>query len=110
VIKKWSFITDDPADADRLRLHDEYADWCWHPRYRSEPFDFGDEVNFRRGVDLFAEMVRKRYSRSRPSTPAIARLNFGSCSMLYRLKAKIDIRSIAEEEVKAAGWDRRDYT
>ena len=26
-----------------------------------------------------------------------------------RLKANIDIRAIAEEEVKASGWDRRDY-
>ena len=54
-------------------------------------------------------MIRKRYSRSRPSTPAIARLNFGVRSLLYRLKANLDIRPIAEEEVKATGWDRSDY-
>jgi predicted unusual protein kinase regulating ubiquinone biosynthesis (AarF/ABC1/UbiB family) len=110
IIKKWSYVTDDPADADRLRLHYEFSEWCWRPRYRGEPTDFGDEVVFRRGVDLFTEMVRKRYSRSRPCTPAIARLNFGAVSMLYRLKAKIDIGPIAEEEVKATGWDRSDYT
>ncbi len=109
-VKEWSSITDDSADADRLRLHDEYTDWCWLARYRSEPFDFGDEADFRRGIDLFIEMVRKRYNRARPSTPAIARLNFGVRSMLYRLKAKINLRSIAEEDVKAAGWDRSDYT
>jgi predicted unusual protein kinase regulating ubiquinone biosynthesis (AarF/ABC1/UbiB family) len=108
-IKQWSYITDSPDDADRLRLHDEYSDWCWRPRYRGEPTDFGDEVMFRRGIDLFTEMVRKRYSRSRPCTPALARLNFGSVSVLYRLKAKIDIRPIAEEEVKATAWDRSDY-
>jgi hypothetical protein len=28
---------------------------------------------------------------------------------MYRLKAKIDVRTIAEEEVKAAGWDRSEY-
>jgi predicted unusual protein kinase regulating ubiquinone biosynthesis (AarF/ABC1/UbiB family) len=108
-IKEWSYITDDSVDADRLRLHDEYADWCWTARYRGGPFDFADEVDFRRGVDLLIEMVRKRYSRARPSTPAIARMNFGVRSMLYRLKAKIDFRIIAEEEVKATGWDRSDY-
>ena len=54
-------------------------------------------------------MVRKRYSRSRPCTPVIARQNFGLRSMLYRLKARIDIRPIAEEEVKVTGWDRSDY-
>jgi hypothetical protein len=29
--------------------------------------------------------------------------------MLYRLKAKIDVRPIAEDEVKATGWDRSEY-
>jgi hypothetical protein len=41
--------------------------------------------------------------------PAFARLNFGVRSMLYRLKAKLDVRPIAEEEVKATGWDRSAY-
>lgn len=105
-VKAWSSITDDPAEADRLRLNEEYADWCWRCRYWGGPFDFGDEAGFRHGIDLFTEMVRKRYSRSRPCTPVVARQNFGVRSILYRLKAKIDIRPIAEEEVKAAGWDR----
>ena len=29
--------------------------------------------------------------------------------MLYRLGAKIDIAPIAEDEVRATGWDRSDY-
>ena len=108
-LKEWSYLTDDPADADRLRLHEQFAEWCWLSRYRGQAFDFGDEADFRRGIDLFVEMVRKRYNRARPSTPAIARMNFGVRSMLYRLKAKIDSREIAEEEVKATGWDRSKY-
>ena len=59
-MKEWSYITDDPIDADRLRLHDEFAEWCWLAHYRGVAFDFGDEVDFRRGVDLFIEMVRKQ--------------------------------------------------
>jgi predicted unusual protein kinase regulating ubiquinone biosynthesis (AarF/ABC1/UbiB family) len=107
--KIWCHITDDRADAERLRLNDEFADWLWRCRYHGGPFDFGDEADFRRGIDLFTEMVRKRYNRARPCTPAIARQNFGLRAMLYRLKARIDIRPIAEEEVKATGWDRSDY-
>jgi predicted unusual protein kinase regulating ubiquinone biosynthesis (AarF/ABC1/UbiB family) len=109
-IKAWSSLTDNPADADQLRLHEEFSDWTWRPNYLGEPFDFGDEADFRRGIDLFLEMGRKRYNRARPCTPAIARMNFGLRSMLYRLKAKIDGRPIMEEEVKATGWDRSDYT
>jgi predicted unusual protein kinase regulating ubiquinone biosynthesis (AarF/ABC1/UbiB family) len=108
--KEWNFIRDDPADADRLRLCDEFAEWCWLTQHKGKPFDFGDEPYLRRGIDLFTELIRKRYNRSRPSTPAIARLNFGVRALLYRLKAKIDMRPIAEEEVKATGWDRSDYT
>jgi predicted unusual protein kinase regulating ubiquinone biosynthesis (AarF/ABC1/UbiB family) len=108
-VKEWSSLTDRPADTDQLRLHEEFSDWVWRPRYAGGPFDYGDEADFRRGIDLFTEMVRKRYNRARPSTPAFARMNFGVRSMLYRLKARIDVRPIAEEEVKATGWDRSAY-
>jgi predicted unusual protein kinase regulating ubiquinone biosynthesis (AarF/ABC1/UbiB family) len=108
-MKEWSGIGDDPVEHDRLRLNEEYADWSWRSRYCGGEFDFGDAVDFRRGVDLFVQMVRKRYSRSRPCTPVIARQHFGWRSMLYRLGAKVDIAPIAEDEVRATGWDRNDY-
>jgi aarF domain-containing kinase len=108
-VKEWNLIRDDPADSDRLRLYYQFIEWCWLAQHRGGPFDFGDEAYLRRGIDLFTEMFRKRYTRSRPSTPAIARLNFGVRALLYRLKAKIDVWPITEEEVKATGWDRSDY-
>ena len=108
-VKEWSWITDEPADADRLRLIETYADWVWQSRYCGGSFDFGDENYFRRGIDLFREMVSKRYNRARPCTPVISRQQFGLFSMFYRLKAKIDVRPVAEQEVKATGWDRSEY-
>ena len=81
----------------------------WRARYCGGEFDFGDEADFRRGVDLFLEMARKRYTRSRACTPSISRQYFGFRSIFYRLKAKIDVAPIAEEEVRATGWDRSDY-
>jgi hypothetical protein len=78
-------------------------------RYRGGEYDFGDEADLRRGIDLFMEMIRKRYSRGRPSTPAIARNQFAWRALLYQLQAKVDIRALAEQEVKATGWDRSDY-
>lgn len=106
-IKEWSFITDETADAERLRVSVAFSDWLWRCRYCGGEFDFGDEAEFRRGVNLTAEMVRKRFTRAHPTTPAISRQNFGLRSLLYRLKAKIDVRPIVEEELKATGWDRR---
>lgn len=108
-IKRWSDISDEPHDADRLQVSDEFADWVWRPRYPDGVFDFGDEADFRRGVELFNKMVSRRYARGKPSTMVICRSNFGWRSILYRLRAKIDLTPIAEEEVRAAGWNRSDY-
>jgi aarF domain-containing kinase len=106
-VKEWSDIRDD--EPDRLRLNEQFAEWCWRSRSFDGEFDFGDEADFRRGIELFAEMIRRRYSRSRPNTPTIARGNFATRAIMYLLKARIDIRPIAEEEVRATGWDRSDY-
>jgi predicted unusual protein kinase regulating ubiquinone biosynthesis (AarF/ABC1/UbiB family) len=108
-IKLWSGLTDDPAEADNLRLSVEFEDWEVRSRYHDGPFDFADEAYFRHGIDLFNEMARKRYSKSRSCSLVIVRQHMGWLSILYRLQARIDIRAIAEEEVKATGWDRSDY-
>jgi predicted unusual protein kinase regulating ubiquinone biosynthesis (AarF/ABC1/UbiB family) len=108
-MKEWSWISDDPADSERLKVSEKFADWNWRSRFCYCEFDFGDEADFREGVDLFIEMVRKRYSRSRACTPVIARQNFGLRSIFYKLKAKFEVAPLAEEEVRATGWDRSDY-
>jgi predicted unusual protein kinase regulating ubiquinone biosynthesis (AarF/ABC1/UbiB family) len=104
-VKEWLGITDDPADAERLRLCVEYTEWAWRSGYLEGPFDFGDEADFRRGIELITQLVLRRYSPGRSCTGVILRHYFGLRSLLYRLKARIDVRSIAAEEVKAAGWD-----
>jgi aarF domain-containing kinase len=108
-LKEWSWIDDDPADADRLRLTDEFSHWSWRARSDHREFDFGDAADFRRGIDLFVEMLRKRYSRARACTPMMARQQLALRAILYQLRAKIDFTPIAEEEVVATGWDRSDY-
>ena len=105
--KEWCNLRDD--ETDRIHVTERYADWCWRSRYCGGEFDFGNEADFREGITLFTEMVRKRYSRARPNTPVIARCQFAWRSMLYQLRAKINIRDLAEEEVKATGWDRSEY-
>lgn len=106
-MKAWSGLSDE--NSDQMRLYEAFAEWNWRARDFDGPFDFGDEADFRRGVELFTEMVRKRYSRGHRTTPTIARGNFGWRSLLYRLRAQLDIRPLAEAEVLATGWDRSDY-
>lgn len=107
IVKAWADIRDD--ETDRLRLNEEFSEWTWMGRYKGGVFDFSDEADFRRGIDLFTEMVRRRYSRARPNTPSIARSQFAWRALLFQLKSRVDIKSIAEEEIKATGWDRSDY-
>jgi predicted unusual protein kinase regulating ubiquinone biosynthesis (AarF/ABC1/UbiB family) len=108
-IKEWHAIGDGPQDEERLHLADALSDWSWRPRYCGGEFDFGDEAEFRRGVDLMLQTVRKRYTRARARMPSIARSNSGFRSVTYRLNAKIDVTAIAEEELRATGWDRSEY-
>jgi hypothetical protein len=88
---------------------DEFCELSWRVRSCGCEFDFADDAYLHRGVDLFIEMFRKRYTRGHSSSPIMTRQQFGLHAMLYRLKAKINIAPLAEEEVRAAGWDRRDY-
>jgi hypothetical protein len=106
-MKEWMGLTDEASD--QMRLYEQFAEWNWCARDFDGPYDFGVESDFRRGVDLFSEMVRKRYSRGHRTTPTMARQNFGWRSLLYRLKAKIEIRPLAESEILATGWDRSEY-
>jgi aarF domain-containing kinase len=109
IMKEWSAISDGPADIERLRIMDDLLDWFWRPRYHGGEFDFGDEAEFRRGINLFTEATRKRYTRGQPTSPVITRQQFALRGLLYRLNAKFDVAPLAEEEVQAAGWDRTAY-
>ena len=62
------------------------------------------------GADRFFNLVRAGfYDDSRFYRVTARFAQFGIAGVLYLLKAKLDLRVIAEEEVKATGWDRSDY-
>lgn len=108
-MKEWVGAVDEAADAERLRVVEEAADWSWRPRYCGGEFDFGDETDLRRGIEIYGEGIRKRYTRGHPCSTMFTRHSFALRAMLYRLKARIAITPLAEQEVRAAGWDRSDY-
>ena len=103
--KEWQYIKDEPADAERLELAVEFIEWTGRSRLLDGDFDFGDEADFRQGIDLAAKYMRRRYSRSHPTSVAVTRHNFGFRAVLYRLKAKFNLQAIAKEEMKATGWE-----
>lgn len=103
--KEWQYITDDPAEAERLNLSVEFIEWTCRSRTLGGDFDFGDEADFRQGIDLAVKYMRRRYGRSHPTSMAVTRHNFGFRAVLYRLKAKFNLQAIAKEEMKATGWE-----
>ena len=58
---------------------------------------------------LHVDGLAKRYTRGHASSPMMMRQQLGMQAILYRLKAKFEVQPIAEEEVRAAGWDRSGY-
>jgi predicted unusual protein kinase regulating ubiquinone biosynthesis (AarF/ABC1/UbiB family) len=104
---EWSCITDEASAP--MQLLDEFAQWCWGSRYCGGEFDFGDTKQFQRGFDLFTKLAKTRFVRTRPCTATMNRQQFGIMSLLYQLRAKLDVRELAEQEVTSAGWDRSDY-
>jgi predicted unusual protein kinase regulating ubiquinone biosynthesis (AarF/ABC1/UbiB family) len=94
---------DQPIDAEHLRLLERFSEWQWRPIRHRRPFDFGDGQLLRQGVEVFREMTRRRYTRGEPLCVLLARMNFGLFSMLYRLRARVDMRAIGQEEARAAG-------
>jgi hypothetical protein len=108
-MKIWHGIADQPRDQVLLRLVEQLCDWFWKCRYGGGEFDFGDEADFRRGVDLMVQIGRNRDCRSQPYGPVIARQTFGIRALLYRLKAKIDVKPLAEADIGLTGWDRSEY-
>jgi predicted unusual protein kinase regulating ubiquinone biosynthesis (AarF/ABC1/UbiB family) len=106
-LKEWNDVSDD--EPERLRLNDEFCEWFWMARSMGREMDFSDTEDFRRGIDLFSELVRKRYTRGRAESPTLCRCQFGWRAILYQLGARIDIQALAEEEVRATGWDRSEY-
>ena len=106
VMKEWQQLTDDPRDAEHLRLSTEFGKWCWRPYYAPGPFQCGDQEYLQRGVDLMAEMMRKRCTRSHPTNLMQFRWTIGWWMLQYRLRAVIDPSPIVIDEARVTGWDQ----
>ena len=92
-------------DPEHLARSEEFGRWIWRPYRQDEPFDFGDPNYLREGVDLFAAIGRARTAAPWLTMNAfIARWYFGAGAMLYRLRARVDLRAIYLRERGAAGW------
>ena len=75
------------------------------PLFHEGAFDFGDAQHFKKSMDAFEELVRKRYTAGHPVHIYLHRACFGLGALLLRLKSRVDVRKIRtlELERRAAG-------
>lgn len=85
---------------ERMRLMRDAHDWVLEPLRREGAFDFGDEAHLRRGITALTRLVLKRFTRSLPMQIYMYRSFFGLRAMLYRLRARIDVRAIHDVECR----------
>ncbi len=86
------------AETERIDLMMAWYDWVCEPVVTMEPFDFSQESYFRRGMDLWRELLRKRYVRTLPVNTWITKSFVGLRAMLYRLGARVPLGRIIREE------------
>jgi predicted unusual protein kinase regulating ubiquinone biosynthesis (AarF/ABC1/UbiB family) len=92
-------------DAELFAQNVAFARWLWQPYSHEGPFDFSDHAYLREGVERFAALGQARIPAPwLPMNAFIARWYFGMSAMLYRLRARVDVRPIYLRERLAAGW------
>lgn len=88
----------DDVSPDELDATVEWVNWSWEPMVKNGPFDFGDPDYFARGVKLIAELMKKRYTRSKPINVWLTRSVYGLRAILARLKANFDFGKVYRSE------------
>lgn len=81
----------------------EYCDWLWAPIRTDEAFDYGAPGQFRRGVELYGEFTRRRWTRSMPVNTWLTKVFFGQRAMLTHLGARVPYGALMREEGARAG-------
>lgn len=89
------------TERDRFDLLVKYTNWIWEPMRTPGVFDFGADSYLERGMALYGEVVRRRYTRSKPVNTWISRCFIGLRVMAYGLRCRLDARSLYLEERRA---------
>ncbi len=85
-------------DEQRLGVLRAYCDWVWAPLRTDEPFDYGTPDQYREGIRLYGEFVKRRWIRSQPVNVWLTKVFFGVRAMLTHLGARVAYGKIMREE------------
>ena len=72
------------------------------PVVRTDAFDFSDPSYMSRGMEIFRELVARRYTRTLPVNTWITKSFVGMRSMLHKLGAHVALGKIMREETSVS--------
>jgi aarF domain-containing kinase len=91
------------ADPERLRLLTAWYDWICEPTLTDRAFDFGDRRYFDRGMNIWREILMRRYIRTLPINNWVGKGFIGLRAMLTGLGAQVPLGQIMREETTVSG-------
>ncbi len=85
-------------DEKRVKLLEQLTAWLAEPMLHEGAFDFGNPDYFKRGMELFAQILKRRYVRSLTVNIWLSRVFFGLRAMLTHLGARVDFGDLLGRE------------
>jgi predicted unusual protein kinase regulating ubiquinone biosynthesis (AarF/ABC1/UbiB family) len=85
-------------EQERIDLMVAWYHWVCEPVMTTETFDFGQVSYFRRGMELWRQLLRRRYIRTLPVNTWLTKSFLGMRAMLYGLGARVPFGRIMREE------------
>ena len=98
MVRSMDLSSADDVSPEELDATVEWVDWSWEPMVKEGPFDFGDSEYFGRGVKLITELVKNRYTRSKPINVWLTRSVYGLRAILTKLQACFDFGEVYRTE------------
>jgi aarF domain-containing kinase len=89
---------DEVLEPEREELLAAWWRWVVRPFRHIGAFDFGAEDFLREGMDILSRVLARCYLRGRPSAPLATRAKLSVALVLHRLRARVDVRTIWEQE------------
>ncbi len=98
------FDAEDLRNTALLDAMVDYCRWIWAPMVHEGAFDYGDGEHLRRGVEIVRRFLEHGHPHQKPVNVFIQRALLSGWALLYRLRARVDVRAICDEEVRVTGW------
>ena len=98
------FTATELDDRELMDAMVEYAEWIWQPMKTEGAFDYGDAQVMQRGLQLIRNFTSRWRPAQKPVNVFIQRSTLGGWGIQHRLRARVQVNAIVDEEIQATGW------